>query len=208
MKHLNGHVICAIDCETTGLEPFFHDIIQIAILPLDFDLKPDGDILPFECKLKPRRPENIDAEAIKHQRNNINDVIVHGLDPDFAADLFTEWFEALPCREGKRIMPLAHNWPFDCTFIEDWLGHEHYQYIFDGRFRDTMSVANFLNDVADFQVENYPFPKQGLQYLVRCLGIDFDPTQGHDAVYDAAKTAEVYRTMVQHNYIDLRHPLV
>ncbi len=208
MKHLNGHIICAIDCETTGLEPFYNDLIQVAVLPLDFDLRPDGDILPFECVVKPRRPENINPEAIKSQRNRLNDVIVNGLDPDFAADLFTEWFEQLPCPVGKRILPLAHNWAFDCTFIEDWLGHEHFQYIFDGRFRDTMVIANYLNDVADAQVENYPFPKHNLQYLVRCLGIDFDPTRGHDAVYDAAKTAEVYRVLVRHNMIDLRSPLL
>lgn len=209
MKHLNGHIICAIDTETTGLQPFFHDPIQIAILPLDFDLRPDPNILPFECRIKPRRPENIDYNAVKRQRNLINDIVVYGLDPDYAADLFTEWFEGLPAKEGKRILPLAHNWAFDKPFIQDWLGFEHYNYIFDGRAaRDTMTIAAYLNDVADYQVESYPIPKYGLQYLVRCLGVDFDPSLAHDALYDAAKTAEVYRAMVQHNKIDLRRPLI
>ena len=204
MKHLNGNIICAIDVETTGLVPFFHDPIQVAFLPLDFELRPDPEILPFEVKLKPRRPENIDYNAIKHQKNSLNDIIVNGLDPDFAADLFMEWFNKLPAREGKRIMPLCQNFPFDSGFLRDWLGEESFKYVIDNRYRDTMSIATYLNDVAYFQVEQYPFPKVHLQYLTTCLKLNFDPTKGHDALYDAAKTAEVYRAMVQYNLINLR----
>lgn len=208
MKHLNRHIICAIDTETTGLEPFYNDLIQIAILPADMDLKPDKDILPFHCLIKPRRPENITWETLKPSMQGlIRKAMIEGFDADVAADLLNEWFEKLPIPENKRILPLGHNWAFDQAYVRDWLGQHNYEYMFDGRYRDTQVVSQFLNDVADAQVENYPFPKCGLQYLVTCLKLDFDPTKGHDAFYDALKTLEVYRTMVHHNLIDLRTPL-
>lgn len=207
MKHLNGHIICAVDTETTGLQPRYNDLVQIAVIPLDMQLKPDSNYLPFELKVKPRRPENLNLDALRHNKNIIGQILLTGLDPDVAADLFNEWFEGLNLPEGKRIMPLAHNWIFDAQFIEDWLGYENFHYIFDGRYRDTQTMSLYVNDVAEAQVENCPFPKHSLQYLVRCLKLNLDPNRSHDALYDALKTAEVYRAMVHHNLIDLRYPL-
>ena len=46
MIHLNGNILCAVDVETTGLEVGFHEIWQIAVLPLDSNIKPNKDILP------------------------------------------------------------------------------------------------------------------------------------------------------------------
>ena len=45
-----------------------------------------------------------------------------GLDPYKAADLFDEWFQKLGLPFGKKILPLAHNWPFEQAFLSRWLG--------------------------------------------------------------------------------------
>lgn len=37
-----SEIVAAIDIETTGLNPLYHDIIEIAILPLDGAFEPLG----------------------------------------------------------------------------------------------------------------------------------------------------------------------
>ena len=56
MKHWNGHQLCAIDTETTGLEAGYHEIVEIAIIPLDSEIKPRTDVLPFNIFIKPDFP--------------------------------------------------------------------------------------------------------------------------------------------------------
>jgi hypothetical protein len=47
LVHLNGHLLAAIDLETTGTRPGYHEIIQIACVPLDSDIKPLAGATPF-----------------------------------------------------------------------------------------------------------------------------------------------------------------
>ena len=52
LVHLNGDLLCAVDCETTGLNCKEHDIIQVCVLPLDSQIQPLKEIngkqlLPF-----------------------------------------------------------------------------------------------------------------------------------------------------------------
>ena len=65
MEHWNGNQICAMDTETTGLDPFWHEIVQIAILPLDSNMEPRQDVLPFYINMIPQCPERVDREAVK-----------------------------------------------------------------------------------------------------------------------------------------------
>lgn len=53
MTHLNGHPLCAIDCETTGLDSNKHMAYQIAIIPLDARLLPRQDVNPFDIYIRP-----------------------------------------------------------------------------------------------------------------------------------------------------------
>lgn len=196
MLHLNGNVLCAIDVETTGLIPGYHDIIQVCFLPLGFDLRPDKKRLPFELMLVPRRPENIDFDAVKVNKKNINRLLAGGIDPDRGADLFDEWCKRLKMPEKCKISPLAHNWPFDRAFIIDWLGPLNFEHWIDSRYRDTMATALYLNDKADFHGEHYPFPKVHLRYCASQCGIYANENKMHDAVYDCITTAEIYRHQV------------
>ena len=195
MIHLNGNLLCVIDTETTGTVPFYHDVIQFACLPLNNKLEPHERHIPFEIKMKPGRPENIEPEALRRNKNNLLDICSNGYEPTVAADLFDDWFERLELPMDKRIMPLAQNWPFDRPFVMDWLGPENFNHRIDGRFRDTLSTALYLNDAADMQSEQVPFPKQQLKYLAACLRIPWEDGAAHDALYDCLKTAEVYRGM-------------
>lgn len=197
MKHLNGHLLCAVDVETTGLEVGKHEIIQIAVLPLDFDLKPSTTLMPFDMKLKPENLPSIDVGAITVNKLKIANLILTGHDSYAAADLFVEWFQNLGLPEGKRIMPLASNWVFDKSFIQEWMGFHNFNYVFDGRYRDLMCCALYLNDKADIQTEQYPFPKVNLAYIANCLKVPFEADYCHNALYDCALTAACYREILR-----------
>lgn len=195
MTHLNGDLLCVVDCETTGLKPRYHDLIQICILPLDSDLKPLKDVLPFYQHIRARRPENVDYHALEVNKIDFYQLQRTAFDADKVADLFDAWFQKLKLPYNKKIAPLAQNWPFDREFIKDWLGEASYESYFDRRYRDTMPVALFLNDVADIHNENYPFPKCSLKYIASTLKIDY--SGAHDSMQDCLITAEAYRLMMR-----------
>jgi DNA polymerase III epsilon subunit-like protein len=206
MKHLNGNILAVVDCETTGVDPMNNEIIEICIAPVNFEYKITA--MPFHVKIKPERLESIDFEAIRAMRqysdfwaenvckskDKINQLLAHGMDKFEAADLLAKWFEDLKLPPLKRIMPIAHNWVFDSGFISQWIGTKSFEYIFDPRYRDTMAVSLFLNDLADMKNEQYPYPKNNLQYL--CSELKVERTRAHTALDDAVATAEVYRRLL------------
>lgn len=193
--HLNGDLLCVVDVETTGLKPGYHDLIQICVLPLDSNLEPIKTIVPFYQHIKAARPENVDVQALEVNKIDFFKLQQTAFDADRVADYFDDWFQKLKLPVGKKIAPLAQNWPFDRAFIMDWLGTTAFESYFDRRYRDTMSAALFLNDVADVFNEPYPFPKCSLKYLASQLKIDY--TGAHDSLKDCLITAQVYKMMLR-----------
>jgi len=196
LVHLNGSVLCAVDCETTGTDPTKHDIIEIAVVPLDSDLKPIQTIMPFSMLLQPGRPQNIEQSATRVHGHTRTELMRDGIEPMKAADLFDEWVERLHLPFGKRIVPLAHNWPFDRSFIKAWLGEEHFNQYFSALYRDTMVAAQYFNDRAAFHAEQVPFNKVNLRYLASELEVPHD--RAHAALADCLVTAQVYKKLMYH----------
>ena len=52
----NGNLLASIDLETTGTQPGYHEIIQIAVVPLNSDIRPNNDLPVFYQNIKPKRP--------------------------------------------------------------------------------------------------------------------------------------------------------
>ena len=61
LVHLNGCLMAAVDLETTGTQPGHHEIIQIAVVPLDSDFRPLASVRPFYTRVKPKHPERESA---------------------------------------------------------------------------------------------------------------------------------------------------
>jgi DNA polymerase III epsilon subunit-like protein len=196
--HLNGNLFCAVDTETTGLDPEKHSIIEICILPLNGDYSINKSIVPFTTQMKPIDGKVIDPEALQVNKIDLAWVMLNCVDAYKVADLLMEWYERLQLGMNKRIVPIAQNWPFDRAFLISWLGHLTYELIFDRHYRDTMSLACSINDRADMINAKIPFPKLNLKFLAAQFGIENpDP---HRALGDAITTAQVYRQLLLHNF--------
>lgn len=196
--HWNGNLLCAIDCETTGLVPGFHDLVQICIMPVAPDLKPNKDIPFFHMKLIPQYYERIQTELPDVTKRIIVDAKLNGTDPWTAIDRLTEWFYKLNLPEKKKIIPLGFNFGFDSAFILNWLGgYASYGEFFRSDHRDVMTSALFLNDIADWFTEPVPFPKFNLAYVAAKLGVEHSNEKAHDAVMDCLTTIECYRRMMR-----------
>lgn len=192
MTHLNGNLLCAIDVETTGFIAGHHDLIQVAVLPLDSEIKPLKSVLPFFMELQPKYG-NIDKEAAAVNKLNVAELILRSLDAYKVADLFVEWVGKIGLPVGRKLVPLAHNWQFDKGFVQDWLGPETFNSIFHYHYRDSMIAALYLNDRADFHVEKIPLSKVSLAWCCSQLGVHNE--KAHDALSDCVATAEVYRRL-------------
>jgi DNA polymerase III epsilon subunit-like protein len=193
--HWNGHLLCAIDIETTGLNPKEDQILELAILPLTPDLEPRKDILPFEVLFSPRDVSQFKKDQVVLPGLTLAELILYGLDEFTIGELLEQWFLKLNLPEKKKIMPLGHNYlSFDMPFLKEVLGPANYDYFFDFHTRDTMTCSLMFNDMADFQSTDYPFPKHSLTYL--CSQLRITNHRPHRALADCVATAAVYKRMI------------
>lgn len=197
MKHLNGSMLCAIDTETTGLEAGYHEIVQLAIIPMDAQLLPRKDIMPLNIIIRPEYPERWTHKVMHEDRKA--EILSNGLDSEKAKDVLEDWFIRLaipPKKTGtpNNITALGQNYAFDQAMLKAWLGIENYSRYIHYHFRDTMVAALFLNDLAAYKCEPAPYPMVGLKDLASTLLIKND--YPHNAYYDALTTAQVYRRLM------------
>ena len=118
---------------------------------------------------------------------------------DRVADLLVEWFENLDLPSTKRLVPLAHNWPFEASFARAWLGDALFEHIFHFHPRDGMVLALAMNDRAVSRGEHTPFKKVGLSWLSHYFKVANE--NPHDALCDAIAEAEVYRALLRHEVL-------
>jgi DNA polymerase III epsilon subunit-like protein len=199
MQHWNGHQLCAIDVETTGTDPAYHEILQICILPLNSNVEPRKDVMPFYIEIIPNHPERIEKEAMTKNKLDASKIMQRGFDSFKAVDMFLEWMQTLNLPttkfgQPKRIIPLAHNWPFDKGFVEQWMGPTQFNEVFDAHYRDTMAVASFLNDRAGAHAEIVPYSKSNLGWM--CNKNAIINTCAHDALQDCIATAALYKKLI------------
>lgn len=190
--NVQGNIIAAVDLECTGTWPGHHEPIQIAVVPLAPNLTP-LDVTPFYRKIKPLRPDRVEPKAMA-----VHGITLEELDgesePEEIADQLAEWVSSLGLPLDRSIVPLAHNWPFECGFLKAWLGVPLMEKLFFGHPRDGMQFAIQLNDRAAFTGRPIPFERVGLKDLCKQFGVVNE--KAHDAYYDCLAEAEVYRHLL------------
>jgi DNA polymerase III epsilon subunit-like protein len=195
LLHLNGNLMVSVDLETTGRQPGFHEIIQVACVPLGPDLKPAANLQPFYTEVRPDFPERAEKQAMCKHSIPMEELLLHAPTQDKVRDLFVEWFERLDLPFKKSLVPLAHNWAFEASFLKAWMGINLFEDLWFSLARDGMLLALAINDRAAFRGEEIPFNRVGLGSLCNKFGVV--NANAHDALADALAEAEVYRALLQ-----------
>jgi DNA polymerase III epsilon subunit-like protein len=192
---MRGNLLAAIDLETTGVQPGYHEIIQIAVVPLDSDFKPHEGVRPFYTHIRPEHPERESEQARQKHKIPMAELMLHAPTQDKVKDWLVEWFENLHLPFKRCLVPLAHNWAFESSMLKAWLGVAMVDQVFHSHARDSMLCAITLNDRAVARGENALFERVGLGPLCNKLGvINSNP---HDALADCLAGAEAYRTLLR-----------
>lgn len=194
LKMLNGNLLCAVDVETTGVMFGYHEIIQVAVLPLNHLLKPSEDYKPFYMNIAPSYPERASEGANAKHGLDVNDFAACCVSQARAADLLDEWFMSLELPLGKKVIPLAHNYAFERGFLTHWLGLPTFEAIFHVHPRDTMLLAASLNDINIWHRKNSLYDSIGLANMCKYFGIEL--VNAHDALADCVATAALYREII------------
>ena len=167
MQHLNGNRLVALEINTTGNMPFFHDLVEISAVAMTEGLEPDKTIMPFSMRMQTKRKNGNHAEYAKE------------VDPEDAAHMFEKWYEKLGLRGSKRIIPVAVHWQNKTPFLFDWLGNGmdgtafYFDFFHEKQVRDLCTISAYWNDLASTNSEFYPFPKDYLSNYARRFGIDY-----------------------------------
>lgn len=195
--HLRGNILAAVDLETTGIDPTRAEIVQIAIVPLTDNLRPDPSRRAFYTNLAPERPDLADATSTAIHRLDLAELAATAPSQYRGQELLCEWFYKLDLPRGRKLVPLAHNFVFENSFLRAWLGVSLMDELFHYHPRDSMLCALTLNDKAVWAGKKPPFESVSLTSMCRQLGVV--NTKPHDALADALAEAGVYRILLE-NY--------
>lgn len=194
---MNGNILSVVDTETTGLIPGYHEIVQIAIVPLNSDFDPLPGVSPFYMNIKPDFPDRADPIAMRVNGLKL-DVLKKCPDRWQVADALNDWFNELNLPMYKKLIYLTQNAPFDIPFLRFWLGEKGFDQFFHRRGRDTMFTANAINDRASYRCQEIPFPTTSLESICNKFGICNDGA--HDALSDCLRTGKAYREMMRMDF--------
>jgi DNA polymerase III epsilon subunit-like protein len=125
----------------------------------------------------------------------MEELLLNAPEQDKVKDLFVEWFESLDLPFKKSLVPMAHNWAFESSWLKEWLGVTLFDDIWFSHARDGMLLAIAINDRAAMRGEPLPFNRVGLGSL--CHKFNVVNAAAHDALADALAEAEVYRALLQ-----------
>lgn len=204
MKTLNNDLLCSIDTETTGLRAGYHDIIELALLPLQPNLEVNTEIPAFTMTIQPEKWEHINPRAMKVNKISKTELLRSPPKID-VLHLFDIWFnEQITERGYRQIQVLAQNWAFDYSFLNAFFGYyepsnpgqavmDDYLNLRTG-VRDTKSSAKYINDLAELNGLPIAFAKTGLAYL--CSQLNIQREQAHRALGDCRDTATVYKKLM------------
>lgn len=182
---MNKIAKCVIDCETTGLDPALHDIIEIAIVPVDGKFEQIGSV--FNQRIKALTPETASACALAI--NQLNPC--EGAEHKESLNLFYDWMN-LNCIE--RIAPIGFNYAFDKGFILKWLGTDQYNQSFHYIIRDAHTLAIAYNDSRIIRGQKPMTTSTSLGKLCDHFGLDH--SKAHSAIQDCYLTLKIYKNLL------------
>lgn len=202
--HFNHHRHVAVSIKTTGLNPDFHELVQICIFPLNSKLELSKDIIPFYMNIKPLKPKiNLQLSKGLITANRYNEIKENADLSQTVASLFDSWMETqIKLADWKKLKVLTYDWPHKQEFIKKWLGSYNFNEYFSNEYRDILSVAAFANDYADTYSQQIPYPKVFISFIANILDVEYKFLD--ESIIHCKNICEIYRRMKQ-NFLPSAH---
>lgn len=184
------YVIYVADTETTGLDAFHHDVIELSLYRLS------DDVQKTWC-LKPINQKSIDTGALRvngHKLEDLNHQTKFGIDkykdPNKIIVEIENWVAEDNVPTEKRIL-CGQNIAFDKLMLEQlWIKCESKDsFPFGRRLIDTMQIEFFLDLCKGSMAEGY-----SLNNLTKKYGIKNE--KAHTAEADVKATKEVFEKQI------------
>lgn len=190
----NGHQLHVVLALTTGPDPNIHDIYHLTVLPLDCNIEYRKDIIPFSIDIRPRYPDIQEQGYVTKSR--FQKVLTQGQSQYKANDLFEFWYNKLDLSHNKygtrrKIIPLAYNFASFNGHLINLFGITNYRAYFHPQYRDILTSAAFVDDVAGSHVRQVPYAKFDLPWI--CNKINVDNTHLKHDLIKANAIAQVYK---------------
>ena len=87
-------------------------VIQIAVVPLDSEIRPLAGVRPFYTNIKPQHPDRIEKSAFQVNGLDLENLMLYAPESERVADLLVEYIDRLRLPFGKVLVPLVQNWAF------------------------------------------------------------------------------------------------
>lgn len=174
---MKKHNFAFIDIETTGLNLFKHEIIEIGCVIATPSLK---IIEKFELKIKPEHIEDADKISLKVNHYNEKDW-EHAINLEKATNIFS--------KKVKDCIMVGHNVSFDAGFLE-------YSFI-KNKIKNPMHYHK-LDTISIAWAKLHNDPKlEHLSLHEMCARFDIKNEHAHSALSDAYATYELYKKLME-----------
>jgi len=176
-----------IDVETTGLNAWHNDIIQIAML-----VEINGDVVEeFESKVRPFNMENCNKQALAVTGTSEKDLLNYP-DPKIVyqkiVDMLGKYVNKF--EKSDKFTPIGYNVKFDCEFLSAFFKKNDDRY-YGSWFNWKAVDPLYMLYIMDYQ-KRIALPNYKLATVCQHFAI---PIQAHDALSDIKATRELWQVL-------------
>lgn len=191
-------LLVAVDLETTGLDPYLHDMWEIAVVPFvkidDMTFHSDhilGDYktLPctFKARMRPQNPMSMQPKALEVGGITKEELMAIPTNLYQALNSFYEW--KLEMYPEYRFVPVGHNFAsFDKQFLIAKMNSFNYDQNFSHRCLDTKVICKWLQNLGHDLGKSL-----SLQGLRKFFGLEEQPA--HTSMGDCFTSIELLSTL-------------
>jgi len=187
-KRFRGFLPVVVDVETGGFDWNRHALLEIAVVPLDFDRH--GQIVrgaTTSAHVVPAPGTQIDPKSLE-----ITGIILDHPFRDAQAErpalesVFAPVREACKRHGCQRAILVGHNAHFDLNFVNAAVARS-------GHKRNPFHPFSVFDTVT---LAGVAYGQTVLARAVQAAGFDWDSEEAHSAVYDAERTADLFCKIV------------
>jgi DNA polymerase-3 subunit epsilon len=176
-----------IDCETTGVDPQRHGLVQIAGSVVIEGLAVDN----FNITMAPMPGDRVDPEALSV--NGLTELDLATFQP--ARDAYVLFQQLLSARCDKfnrtdKFHFIGYNGDFDAAFVRRWFEKCGDKYFGSFFWWPTIDVAKLAG--LHLMRKRHLMPDFKLKTVAKYCGIAVDDSRLHDAAYDIHLTQQLF----------------